>query len=181
MDFPSEPPVDGTEAETLIGSLERQRATLAGKCGGLDAAAMRVTVGASSVTLGGLLKHLAHVEDWYFSTCLLGNDPTPPWDVHNWRDDPQWEWTPSDDDTPEALMALWRRFVDRSNANLAAVLADDGLDCLLKYTPWDERPSLRAVIAGLVEEYARHVGHADLIRESIDGLVGEDPPRPGRG
>jgi hypothetical protein len=63
----SEPPVAGDETATLLGSLERQRATLAWKCGGLDAAGLKATVGASSITLGGLLKHLALVEDDYFS------------------------------------------------------------------------------------------------------------------
>jgi hypothetical protein len=109
-----EPPVAGNEVDTLLGALERQRGYVAWKCGNLDSAGLRATLGPSAVTLGGLLKHLAAVEDDVFSVKLHGRDPHPPWDTVDWDADP--------------------------------------------------------------EEYARHVGHADLIRESVDGLVGEDPP-----
>lgn len=70
-----EPPAAGDEVATLLGSLERQRATFAWKCGGLDEPGLRATVGASSMTLGGLLKHVAFVEDYTFSTKLLGRPP----------------------------------------------------------------------------------------------------------
>src|SRR5688572_14689598 len=95
-----EPPIAGNEIDTLLGSLERQRATLAWKCGGLDAAGMRATVGASTITLGGLLKHLANVEDDYFSVRLHGRDPSPPWDSVDWDADPEWDWHPAAEDTP---------------------------------------------------------------------------------
>lgn len=78
------PPLDGNETDTLLGALERSRATLAWKCGGLDEAGMRATVGTSSMTLGGLLKHLAGVEDEYFTRRLLGRDLPPPWDTVDW-------------------------------------------------------------------------------------------------
>src|SRR3989337_1549731 len=83
-----EPPVAGDEPAPLRGSLERQRATLAWKCGGLDAAGLRATAAASSITLGGLLKHLANVEDDYFSVRLFGREPSPPWDTVAWDADP---------------------------------------------------------------------------------------------
>jgi hypothetical protein len=83
-----EPPVAGDETATLLGSLERQRATLARKCGGLDAAGLRATLAPSSITLGGLLKHLAPVEDVYFSRRLLGRKPSPPWETVDWDADP---------------------------------------------------------------------------------------------
>src|ERR1700733_4375013 len=101
-----EPPVAGTEAETLIGSLERQRRTFAWKCGGLDAAGLRATVGVSSVTLGGLLKHLALVEDDYFTRRLAGQELGAPWDTVDWDADPDWEWQSAGQDSPEQLMAL---------------------------------------------------------------------------
>ncbi|MFI6806723.1 DUF664 domain-containing protein [Streptomyces luteogriseus] len=75
---PLEPPVAGGEAETLVGSLERQRRTFAWKAEGLDAAGLSARVGSSAVTLGGLLKHLALVEDHYLSVRLLRNTPAPP-------------------------------------------------------------------------------------------------------
>jgi hypothetical protein len=173
-----EPPVAGDETATLLGSLERQRATLAWKCGGLDAAGLRATVAASTITLGGLLKHLALVEDDYSSRRLHGRNPGAPWNTVDWDADPDWEWHSAAEDSPEQLMALWRDAVARSRSAVAEALADDGLDQLARFSWPDGRtPSLRRMLIDLIEEYARHVGHADLIRESVDGLVGEDPPR----
>jgi Protein of unknown function (DUF664) len=87
----AEPPVAGNETATLLGSLERQRATFAWKCGGLDKTGLQATVGASSITLGGLLKHLALVEDNYFSVRLLGREAASPWDKVDWEADRDWE------------------------------------------------------------------------------------------
>jgi Protein of unknown function (DUF664) len=170
-------PFAGNEVDTLIGALERSRRNLAWKCGGLDATGMKTTLGPSSITLGGLLKHLALVEDDTFSKMLLGRDYGPPWDVVDWEADPDWEWHSATEDTPEQLIALWQHAVVRSRAAVTEALADGGLERLVERTPWTETPSLRRQLVDMIEEYARHVGHADLIRESIDGLVGEDPPR----
>jgi hypothetical protein len=94
----------------------------------------------------------------------------------DWDADPDWDWHSASDDTPEQLMALWQNTVARSQAAIMAALSDDGLDQLVHYTPPDGRAwSLRRLLVDTIEEYARHVGHADLIRESVDGLVGEDP------
>jgi len=176
-DLPREPPVaGGDEVATLLGALERQRATFAWKCGGLDEAGLRATVGASTVTLGGLPKHLAWVETFYFSVRLHGRDPVPPFDTVDWENDPEWPWYSAAHDPPAELTALWERAVAASRAGVAEALADGGLDRLVRWSPWPERPSLRRSLIDMVEEYARHVGHADLIRESVDGLVGEDPP-----
>lgn len=175
--LPTEPPVAGNETDTLLGSLERQRATFAWKCGGLDAAGLSATVGASSMTLGGLLKHLALVEDDYFSVRLLGHPAAAPWDAVDWDADRDWEWRTAADDSPEELMALWHETVDRSRAAVAEVLTRGGLDQLVQNSRWTEPPSLRRTLIDIIEEYARHTGHADLLRESVDGLTGEDPPR----
>jgi hypothetical protein len=171
------PPVAGDETATLLGSLERQRATLAWKCGGLDAAGLRATLAPSTITLGGLLKHLANVEEDYFSQRLLGRGPGPPWDAVDWDADPEWDWRTAAEDSPEQLVTLWQDAVARSRSAVEEALADGGLDQLARGTEWSEPPSLRRILIDLIEEYARHVGHADLIRESVDGLVGEDPPR----
>ena len=173
-----EPPIAGDETATLLGSLDRQRATLAWKCGGLDAAGLQARLAPSAITLGGLLKHLALVEDDYFSGRLLGRPPSPPWDTVDWDSDPDWEWRTAAEDSPEQLFDLWQDAVARSRAAVAEALADGGLDQLSRRSRPDGRaPSLRSILIDLIEEYARHVGHADLIRESVDGLVGEDPPR----
>jgi hypothetical protein len=89
-----------------------------------------------------------------------------------------WEWHSAAADTPDQLYALWEEAVARSRANVRKVLAPEGLDALARHRRPDGRaPSLRRILVDLIEEYARHVGHADLIRESVDGRVGEDPPR----
>ncbi len=169
-----EPPLAAGEAATLLGFLDYQRATLAWKCGGLDAAGLRAVVGASSMTLGGLLKHLALVEDGWFSHWLHGRDRRPPWDTVDWKADRDWEWHSAADDTPEQLRALWEEAVDRSRARVAEALAGGGLDQPARRTwPSGEAPSLRWIVVHMIEEYARHNGHADLLRESVDGLTGE--------
>ncbi|MGC4814668.1 DUF664 domain-containing protein [Micromonospora sp. DT228] len=89
-----EPPIAGDETATLLGSLDRQRATLAWKTGGLDADGLRATLGPSSITLGGLLKHLALVEDLYFSLKLAGRSPGPPWETVDWAANPAGNGTP---------------------------------------------------------------------------------------
>jgi len=173
----AEPPVAGDENATLLGSLERQRETVARKCGGLDADGLRATLPPSTITLGGLLKHLALVEDDYFSVRLLGDKPASPWDTVDWEADPDWEWRSAADDTPEQLRTLWQDAVARSRSAVQQALADGGLEQLARGTWPDGRaPSLRRILIDLIEEYARHAGHADLVRESVDGLVGEDPP-----
>ncbi len=173
----AEPPVAGDETATLLGSLERQRATFAWKAGELDSAGLRAKVGASSMTLGGLLKHLALVEDHYFTFKLHGRKLGAPWDAVDWDADPDWEWHSATRDSPEDLYALWKSAVERSRASVDEALATGGVDQLAKFTWPDGRtPSLRRILIDLIEEYARHTGHADLIRESIDGLVGEDRP-----
>jgi len=169
-----EPPLAGPETATLLGFLEYQRATLAWKCGGLDQAGLQATVGASSMTLGGLLKHLAYVEDYWFSQRLHGRDRRPPWDTVDWKADPDWEWHSAAEDTPERLFSLWQDAVARSRSLVAEALADEGLDGPARPAWNDGRaPSLRWILVHMIEEYARHNGHADLLRESIDGLTGE--------
>jgi hypothetical protein len=171
-----EPPIAGDETATLLGSLERQRRTFAWKCSGLEPAEMRATVGASTITLGGLVKHLALVEVIYFLHRMHGRDPGPPWNTIDWDGEPDWEWRTGAEDPIEA-MALWQLSVTRSRAALNEALDDGGLDRPAGFTwPDGSTPSVRRLLIDLIEEYARHVGHADLIRESIDGLVGEDPP-----
>jgi len=153
-----EPPVAGDELDTLLGALERERGYAAWKCGDLTSAGLRATLGPSTMTLGGLLKHLALVEDDMFSVKLHGRPPHPPWDTVDWDANPDWEWRTAAEDSPEQLLAQWQAAADRSRTLVAEAIAD-----------------LRRLLMDMIEEYARHVGHADLIRESVDGLVGEDP------
>ena len=180
---PWEPPVAGSEAEHLAAALDRQRATFRWKADGLDAAGLRTRLETSTMTLGGLLKHLALVEDYYFIGKLGGEPLGPPWDTADLEADPDWEWHSAGTDSPEELYALYDAAVERSRHRLSQALAAGGLDQpLAAGWPDGRRPSLRRLLCDLIEEYARHTGHADLIRESVDGRVGEDPPpqwRPG--
>jgi uncharacterized damage-inducible protein DinB len=169
-----EPPLAGDEAATLLGFLDFQRATLAWKCAGLDADGLRRTVGTSTMTLGGMLKHLALVEDSWFSRSLYGNERQSPWSTVDWGADPDWEWRTAAEDAPDELRALWETAVQRSRVLVNEALADGGLGRLAKRAWPDGRaPSLRWILCHLIEEYARHNGHADLIRGSIDGETGE--------
>lgn len=173
-----EPPAAGSEVDTLLGSLERQRRTFAWKSGGLDAAGLSAQVGKSTMTLGGLLKHLALVEDDWFSVKLWANERAEPWAGADFDADPDWEWHSAAHDSPEYLYGLWDEAVARSRSLVAKALGEGGVDQLARFTWPDGRsPSLRRMLADMIEEYSRHTGHADLLRESVDGLVGEDPPR----
>jgi uncharacterized damage-inducible protein DinB len=170
----ADPPLAGDETDVLLGFLEYQRATLAWKCSGLDAAGLRATVGVSSMTLGGLLKHMANVEDDWFTSWVQGRDPQPPWDTVDWEADPDWDWRSAAEDTPAQLRALWQDAVARSRAVVAEALADGGLGRLSRRSWPDGRsPSVRWILVHMIEEYARHNGHADLLRESVDGVTGE--------
>lgn len=175
---PWEPPIAGTEAEHLAGALDRLRTTFRYKADGLDAAGLSQRTGASSLTLGGLLKHLAVVEDYYFTQKLDGSPLGDPWPEIDWEADPDWEFTSAAKDAPETLYALYDGAVQRSRARLAAVLGSDGdLGQLVETHHSDGRhASLRRLLVDLIEEYGRHTGHADLLREAVDGRTGEDPP-----
>ncbi len=176
-DYPWEPPLAGTEVEHLVGALERLRTTFRWKADGLDAAGLQTRIGASSLTLGGLLKHLARAEDDIFGPKLSGSAPSAPWDTAPWDEDPDWDFTSAAADTPEQLYTIWDETSARSRARLEAALADGGLDQAVHLAwPGGRHLSLRRLLCDLIEEYGRHTGHADLLREAVDGLVGEDPP-----
>jgi hypothetical protein len=174
---PWEPPMAGTEKTQLIGALERVRTTFRFKADGLDPAGLNKTIGASSLTLGGLLKHLAINEDYMFAVKYAGETLGEPWPEVDWDADPDWEFTTAADDKPETLYQLWDGAVERSRRRLSAALAKDGgLDQLVAASGEGEHASLRRLVTDLIEEYGRHTGHADLLREAVDGVTGEDPP-----
>jgi uncharacterized damage-inducible protein DinB len=169
-----EPPLAADEAQTLVGYLEYQRATFAWKCAGLDTAGLNATVGVSTMTLGGMIKHMAYVEDHWFSHRIHGNARHALWKDVDWDADPDWEWHSAAADSPDELRVLWQETVSRSRDLLSQTFADGGLDQLASRSlPDGRRPSVRWIVVHMIEEYARHNGHADLIRESVDGLTGE--------
>jgi hypothetical protein len=174
---PWEPPLSGTEVEHLLGALDRLRATFRWKADGLDASGLRQTVGASALTLAGLLKHLAANEDYAFTVKLRGAPIGPAWAGNGWDADDDWEFHSAADDDPEHLYALYDDAVSRSRERLAAALTGGGLGQEIDASDdAGHHASLRRLLFDLVEEYGRHTGHADLLREAVDGRVGEDPP-----
>lgn len=108
---------------------------------------------------------------------MRGASPGSPWETVDWDAQPGWDLSSAADDIREELYALWDGAVERSRKRLDAALADGGLDQLVAASHPDGRhASLRRLVFDLVEGYGRHTGHADLLREAVDGLVGEDPP-----
>lgn len=176
---PWEPPFHGSEHDAVFGALDRQRVTFRWKCADLDATGLRQTIPTSRLTLGGLLKHLALIEDYYFQVKVLSREMPSDWDGA----DPEvdgWEFTSAAEDTPEELYALYDAAVERSHAAVNAIVARGGLDGTAGVTRPDGSPvNIRRMVLDLVEEYGRHTGHADILREAVDGRTGEDPPWPG--
>ena len=173
---PTAPEV-GDERASLLGSLERQRWIFAWKCSGVDASGLRARIASSTMTLGGLMKHLALIEDEYFTRRFSGGELGEPWASVDWEANPNWEWDSAADDSPEALLELWESAVARSKVVVRSTLATSGFDAPGCWTSGSSaRPLLRRYVIDLIEEYARHLGHADILREAFDGLVGEEQP-----
>jgi len=176
---PWEPPFAGTEVEHLVGSLERLRATFRWKADGLDADGLAFRLPSSALSLGGLLKHLAWAEDLMFTEKLSGVPQSEPWASVDFGANPDWEFMSAADDAPEQLYELWDTTVERSRQRLADALAHGGLDQQVALgREHGVTVSLRRLVCDLIEEYGRHTGHADLLREAVDGRTGEDPPWP---
>lgn len=166
-----------SEAEALVAVLERNRRTFAWKTAGLTDDGIRVKTAASDMTLGGLIKHLALVEADWLAVKLAGHDYGAPWESVDFDTDPDWEWRTGALDAAQDLSTLWRSSVDRSRAVVADIVAERGLDGPASFTWPDGRtPSVRDMLLDMIEEYARHTGHADILREAVDGRVGEGAP-----
>ena len=161
----SQPPFVADERAMLEAWLDYHRATLLLKCDGVDDAARKARpVASSKLSLHGLVRHLADVERSWFQRALLGRTDTP------YLYDPTVEdgdLLPLDDADWEADLRVWQAECESSRRAAAGRTLDDvGVR--------NGRPrSLRWIYLHMIEEYARHNGHADLIREMIDGAVGD--------
>ncbi|MFG2982152.1 DinB family protein [Streptomyces sp. NPDC048258] len=161
-------PATGDERSMLVGFLADQRATLVMKCAGLEAELSRRSVEPSTLSLLGLVRHLADVERRWFRQVLARQDVAPRFSSEA---DPDGDFDGVEPGDAEAVRAAWEAwraevaFADRFVAE-APDLDVEGDDA------WRGRVSLRWVLIHLVEEYARHNGHADLLRERIDGAIG---------
>jgi hypothetical protein len=174
---PWEPPFAGTETEHLLGSLDRLRATFRWKADALDAEQLRAPAPRSTLTVGGLLKHLAAQEDYAALVKIAGQSMPSVWDVNGWDGDNDWEFTSAAGQDAAELYGLYDGAVQRARAAIRSAIDDRGLGGDSAVTLGDgSRASIRRVLFDLLEEYGRHTGHVDLVRESVDGRVGEDPP-----
>jgi hypothetical protein len=168
-----DPPYTADEMTMLRSYLGYHRDTFRWKTGGLSREQLTTPHPPSTLTLAGLVKHLALVEDWWFGVNLAGREHMPPFAEVDFDGDPDWEFRTANDDPPDYLFDLWERAVTASDEIVAA--AADGVDTVAarKHPRTGEDLSLRWILVHMIEEYARHNGHADLIRERVDGLVGE--------
>ncbi|WP_231446906.1 DinB family protein [Brevibacterium zhoupengii] len=171
----SQPPVEPTEApnerQGLEEFLDYYREVMRRKVIGLDSAALNKTVGASSLTLGGIIKHLSLVEEQWFVEDILGQELSEPWASVDWQADRDWDFESASADAPDYLLTLHAEACEQSRQILAGI---DDLNTLVAREPSSgDRFNVRWVLIHMFEEYARHVGHADLIRESIDGSTGD--------
>jgi uncharacterized damage-inducible protein DinB len=165
------------EVESVLAVLERNRRTFAWKTADLDEKGLRTTTAASTMTLAGLVKHVALVEVDWLAVKLAGQEYGTPWDAVDFEVDPDWEWRTGALDAPEDVYAMWQDSVQRSREVVAEVIKERGLDGPASFTWPDGRtPTVRDMLLDMIEEYARHTGHADILREAVDGRVGEAAP-----
>ena len=164
-------PTTTSEPDLLGQYLDYQRETILLKTEGLTREQLAVTIPTSELTLAGLLYHLVLNEESWFEERFAGRGPREDWDGVDWEADPEFEFRTALERDPEWLRDRYRTACDRARQ----VVADaDGLDAL-SATPLRDgrRFTLRWLILHLIEETARHAGHADLLREAIDGVTGE--------
>ncbi|MFJ8623106.1 DinB family protein [Kitasatospora sp. NPDC093550] len=162
-----DPPMAADEAATLTAFLDYHRSTLARKCEGLTDDQLRLrSVPPSNLSLLGLVRHMAEVERYWFQSVLLGAEIVG----HFWTEaDPDGDFDHVDTADVAADFATWRAEVDAARSAAAGL----PLDTVGKRLRRGEEVTLRWILAHMVEEYARHNGHADLLRESVDGSTGE--------
>ena len=168
----TEPPTRAGELATLAGFLRWQRGTLELKCSGLDAEAMaRRSVEPSMMSLLGLVRHLADVERSWFRKIMAGQDVPS---RYRSEDQPDGDFEGARPD-PAVVAEAWRAWRDEVAFADRFVAAAPGLDLLATKLTSDgrDRMSLRWVLTHMIQEYARHNGHADLLRERINGAAGQ--------
>ena len=170
----TDPPLQADEAGTLLGFLAFQRDTLRWKCAGLTAEQLATPLPPSVLTLGGLLMHLAVVEAGWLNLTFAGGVARPSWLGEMDPDDDDWSFAAAARRTPDELFAVLDESAEVSDRVVAEALAGpDGLGALSQGDDDGERFSLRWILCHLIEEYARHNGHADLLRQAVDGATGE--------
>jgi Protein of unknown function (DUF664) len=160
------PPGAADERGTLEAFLDFERATLVMKVSGVgDEEARRPLVPSPLMTLAGLVKHLIDIERSYFRIGVAGEDVEDLWDSA----DPDGTWRVGAHDRIDELLAAYQAECDAARAAVAQL----PLDTVGRLPPMDGGRTLRYALVQVIQETARHNGHADLLREMIDGTVGE--------
>ena len=172
--MPRRDPDQVTDERTMLGQyLDYHRDTVLWKVERLtDEQATTPPIASTGLTIAGLVKHLALVEDSWFQEDFLGLEVPEPWRGLDWDADPDWEFRTANDDGLAAVVDLYLTAIERSRATVSAATSLDQLSIGRSRRtgePW----SLRWVLLHMIEETARHNGHLDLLREAIDGVVGE--------
>jgi Protein of unknown function (DUF664) len=165
-DTREKPPWTAGERETLTGLLDWHRQTFELKCSGVPSARLSERgIPPSALSLHGLIRHLAGVERWWFRVQFAGEEVPL---LFYSDDDPDQDFESLDGDVGEAL-AVWRAECDRSREVVAGAPSLDQTGTLRRT---GQPVSLRRILVDMIAEYARHNGHADLLRERIDGATG---------
>lgn len=160
-------PKTGPGKDTLLTLLDNNRAVVLWKLDGLSLEEASRPVVGSGTSLLGLVKHLAYVERWWFDVFFAGTGVDDPWSA----EDPDADFRIEDDETVDSVISLYTEAVARSNELVAEAQMDD----ISVGSRDGERYALRWIVAHMIEETARHAGHADIIRELIDGTTGDYP------
>ena len=162
-----DPPYIGDEREILTAYLDFHRATFEAKCTGVPTECLSErTVSPSNLTLHGLVRHLAGVERWWFRIQFAGEDIPL---LYYSDDDPNQDFDRLEGDVSEAF-DVWRHECQRSREIVAVAQSLEQTGTVMST---GQPVSLRRVIVNMIAEYARHNGHADLLREAIDGATGQ--------
>ena len=162
-------PKHGSEKETLLAFLDNNRAVMVWKLDGLSEGDARRPMVRSGTNMLGLVKHLAWVERWWFEYNFAGREVDFPWS----DDDPDADFRVEDEETIADIVTLYElavadsnQIIDRADLDDLSAVSRDGVS-----------RSLRWIVGHMVEETARHAGHADIVRELIDDNIGYMPKR----
>lgn len=164
-------PKSADERTMLNAFLDYYRAAMFDIAEGLDAVQMNQRLEPSTLTIGGLLHHLAIVEEWWFNEVLADNPQSEPWASVPWDDDRDWDFNVASELDPELIRDRYRDAIEVSRRLESEA---DSLDVVSVKERDGEPFSLRWILVHMIEETARHAGHGDLIRESIDGKTAGD-------
>lgn len=158
-----DPPLDASEFEMLRAFLDYHRATLLQKIEGVSDEDLRKPMVPSGTSLLGLVKHLAYVEQWWFRNVFMNEDVTVPWN----EEDEHADWRIEPHESTADIVKLYKYQTALSREITAAALPDD------KARKPEFEGTMRWILVHMIEETARHNGHADILREMIDGVTGE--------